>query len=177
MRPDPSAVPATAKVHDVTDASLSKPAGAMPPHDHGRRASVIGDVQIPGGPLVPDGELRWRYSTSGGPGGQHVNTSNTRVEVVFDVAASLVLTESQRELIVGRLGPVVRVVVSDERSQWRNRQLARRRLGERLADALAIPQPRRATRPGRGALGRRQASRVQDQAKRAARRWTYDGDR
>ncbi len=149
----------------------------MPPHDHGRRASVIGDVQIPGGPLVPDGELRWRYSTSGGPGGQHVNTSNTRVEVVFDVAASLVLTESQRELIVGRLGPVVRVVVSDERSQWRNRQLARRRLGERLADALAIPQPRRATRPGRGALGRRQASRVQDQAKRAARRWTYDGDR
>lgn len=160
----------------MTDPSSAKPAGAKSPPERDRRAGAIGDVQIPGGPLVPEGELRWRYSTSGGPGGQHVNTSNTRVEVVFDVAASSVLSDSQRELIVGRLGPVVRVVVSDERSQWRNRQLARQRLGERLADALAIPLQRRATRPGRGAIDRRQASRVQEQAKRAARRWTFDDD-
>jgi ribosome-associated protein len=149
----------------------------MPLPDGDRRVSVIGDVQIPGGPLIPESELRWRYSASGGPGGQHVNTSNTRVEVVFDASASSALTDSQRELIVDRIGPVVRVVASDERSQWRNRQLARRRLGDRLADALAVPLQRRSTRPGRGALDRRQASRVQDQAKRAARRWTYDDDR
>jgi len=133
-------------------------------------------LQVPGGPWIPDHELRWRYSTSGGPGGQHVNTSNTRVEVVFDVEASTALDERQRELITSRLGRSVRVVASDERSQWRNRRLAAERLGERLADALEIPAERRPTRPGRGVLARRRDARVRSQTRRNARRWTYDDD-
>jgi len=177
MRPDPTAVPATPAADDVSGPSSAKPSKPTSPANRARELGATGGVQIPGGPFLPGSELRWRYSTSGGPGGQHVNTSNTRVEIVFDVAASSVLTESQRELIVGRIGPVVRVVASDERSQWRNRQLARQRLGDRLADALAVSPPRRATRPARGALARRQASRVQEQAKRAARRWSFDDDR
>jgi ribosome-associated protein len=133
-------------------------------------------VRIPGGPLIPESELRWRYSASGGPGGQHVNTSNTRAEVLFDVAASKALDDRQRQLITERLGRTVRVVASDERSQWRNRRLAAERLGDRLADALEIPPERRPTRPGRGELARRRATRLRQQAKRSSRRWTYDED-
>jgi ribosome-associated protein len=133
-------------------------------------------LQIPGGPLIPENELRWRYSTSSGPGGQHVNRSNTRVEVVFDVESSAVLDERQRELIESRLGRSVRVVASDERSQWRNRRLAAERLGERLADALEIPVERRTTAPSRGVLARRREARVRGQTRRSARRWTYDDD-
>jgi ribosome-associated protein len=133
-------------------------------------------VQVPGGPLIPESELRWRYSTSGGPGGQHVNTSNTRAEVFFDIEASTVFDESQRQLLVSRLGRVVRVVASDERSQWRNRRLAAERLGDRLADALEIPPERRPTRPSRREQERRRTSRLRQQAKRTARRWTYDDD-
>jgi ribosome-associated protein len=137
---------------------------------------ATGGVQVPGGPLIPDGELAWRYSASGGPGGQHVNTSNTKAEVVFDVEASASLTDRQRELIMNRLGRVVRVVASDERSQWRNRKLAAERLGEKLADALEIPAERRPTRPSRRELARRGATRRRQQAKRTSRRWTYDED-
>jgi ribosome-associated protein len=133
-------------------------------------------VRVPGGPLIPDAELAWRYSASRGPGGQHVNTSNTRAEVVFDVEASSVLNDQQRALITGRLGRVVRVVASDERSQWRNRKLAAERLGERLADALEIPVERRPTKPSRRELARRRTARRRDQAKRSDRRWTYDED-
>ena len=101
---------------------------------------MTGDLQVPGGgPLIPAGELRWRYSSSGGPGGQHANTSNTRAEVFFDAAASDALSPAERELVTGRLGPLVRVVASDERSQLQNRRLAMERLGERIADALENP--------------------------------------
>lgn len=126
--------------------------------------------------MIPDAELSWRYSASGGPGGQHVNTSNTRAEVIFDVAASTVLSEPQRQLISDRLGRVVRVVASDERSQWRNRKLAAERLGDRLADALEIPAERRPTKPSRRELARRRDARVRQQSKRGARRWSYDED-
>jgi ribosome-associated protein len=140
------------------------------------RTQPASGVLVPGGPLIPDGELRWRYSASGGPGGQHVNTSNTRAEVVFDVENSTALTDQQRNLIIERLGRVVRVVASDERSQWRNRKLAAERLGDRLADALEIPPERRITKPSRRELARRRTTRHRDQAKRSARRWTYDED-
>jgi ribosome-associated protein len=133
-------------------------------------------VQIPGGPRIPESELRWRYSASGGPGGQHVNTSNTRAEVLFDVGASNTLGDDQRQLIMERLGRTVRVVASDERSQWRNRRLAAERLGDRLADALEIPAERRPTRPSRRQLARRQTTRLHQQAKRSSRRWTYNDD-
>ena len=104
---------------------------------------------------IPLSELEWRFSASGGPGGQHANTSNTRAEVVFDVLASPSLGPRQRERILSRLGPRVRVVASDERSQSRNRQLALERLTQRLAAALAVRRERQPTSPSAGANQRR----------------------
>jgi ribosome-associated protein len=104
---------------------------------------------------IPDAELLWRFTASGGPGGQHANTSNTRAEVVFDVLESTALSEPQKARITARLGSEIRVVCSTERSQLRNRALARARLAERLADALHVERPRRATKPSKGAIQRR----------------------
>lgn len=92
-------------------------------------------------------ELEWRFSTSGGPGGQHANTANTRAEVRFDVAGSPSLGPRQRARLLERVGSEVRVVASDERSQVRNRELALERLRARLADALRVERPRRPTTP------------------------------
>ncbi|MGI8984423.1 MAG: alternative ribosome rescue aminoacyl-tRNA hydrolase ArfB [Acidimicrobiales bacterium] len=96
---------------------------------------------------IPMEELEWRFSSSGGPGGQHANTSNTRAEVRFDVAGSPSLGPRQRARLLERVGPSVRVVASDERSQTRNRELAARRLAARLAEGLRVETPRVATRP------------------------------
>jgi ribosome-associated protein len=104
---------------------------------------------------IPVDELEWRFSGSGGPGGQHANTANTRVELLFDVARSPSLGPRERALLLERLGPVVRVVVSDTRSQARNRELALERLRERLAAALRRPRPRRPTTPSAAARRRR----------------------
>ncbi|HZQ75921.1 MAG TPA: alternative ribosome rescue aminoacyl-tRNA hydrolase ArfB [Acidimicrobiia bacterium] len=105
--------------------------------------------------VLPLDELQWRFSASGGPGGQHVNTSNTRAEVRFDVAGSPSLGPRQRARLLDRLGPEVRVVASDERSQLRNRELALERLRSRLAEALRVETPRRATKPTKAARERR----------------------
>ena len=110
-------------------------------------------LRVTGTCAIPLDELEWRFSGPGGPGGQHANTSNTRAEVRFDVAGSPSLTESQRARLVERLGPVVRVVAADTRSQARNRELATSRLRERLSEALRTPRARRATAPT--AAGRR----------------------
>lgn len=110
---------------------------------------------------VPLAELDWRFSASGGPGGQHVNTSNTKVELRFDVAGSPSLGPRQRERLLERLGPSVRVVVSDQRSQARNRVLALERLRERLAEGLRVETPRRPTRPTRSSKVRRVESKRQ----------------
>ena len=104
---------------------------------------------------IPFDELDWRFTPSGGPGGQHANRSNTRAEVRFDAAASPSLGPRQRARIVERLGPVVRVSVDAERSQRRNRELALARLAERLGAALRIEKPRHATRPTEAARRRR----------------------
>ena len=104
---------------------------------------------------IPLDELEWRFSTSGGPGGQHANTANTRAEVRFDVARSPSLGPRQRARLLERLGPVVRVVASDERSQARNRELALERLRSRMADALRVERPRRKTVPSAAARRRR----------------------
>jgi ribosome-associated protein len=104
---------------------------------------------------IPVGELEWSFSASGGPGGQHANTANTRVEVRFDVAGSPTLTDDQRARLQRRLGDEVRVVVSDERSQARNRTIALERLADKLRSGLRTPKRRVATRPGRGAARRR----------------------
>ena len=116
-------------------------------------------------------ELEWRFSASGGPGGQHANTSNTRAEVRFDVAGSPSLGPRQRDRLLERLGPEVRVVASDERSQARNRDLALERLRARLADALRVQRPRRPTAPTKAAQHRRvEAKRQRGEIKRGRAR-------
>ncbi|MFM7463997.1 MAG: alternative ribosome rescue aminoacyl-tRNA hydrolase ArfB [Cyanobium sp.] len=111
--------------------------------------------------LIPAEELRWRFSRSGGPGGQAVNTTDSRVELVFQLAATQALPPLLKERALGRLEPrlvagELVVVASEHRSQWRNRQAARRRLQALLEVALRPPPPpRRPTRPGRGAVERR----------------------
>jgi len=100
--------------------------------------------------IAPE-ELEWRFSSSGGPGGQHANTSNTRVELLFDIEGSPSLGPRQRARLMERLGPRVRVVASERRSQLQNRELAIERLRERLAAALHVDAPRVATRPSRTA--------------------------
>lgn len=119
---------------------------------------------------VPVAELTWRFTGSGGPGGQHANTANTRVEVVFDVASSPSLRPWQRHRLESRLGPVVRVVAADERSQVRNRNLALERLAARLADGLRVATPRRPTAPTRGSVERRLASKRQRSDRKRQRR-------
>lgn len=104
---------------------------------------------------IPLDELEWRFTTSGGPGGQHANRSSTRVEVRFDVAASPTLGPRQRARLLERLGPVVRVSAGEERSQARNRSVALERLASRLAEALRIERPRVPTRPPAAAAARR----------------------
>jgi ribosome-associated protein len=125
------------------------------------------DLEVPPGPGLPDGlvvpaaELVERFSRSPGPGGQSVNTSDTRVELVYDVAGSAALDERRRERLLSRLGGTlvngaVVVVASEHRSQHRNRVAARERLTEILRTALAPPPPpRRPTRPTRGSQRRR----------------------
>jgi ribosome-associated protein len=127
-------------------------------------------LRVTGTCAIPLDELEWRFSGSGGPGGQHANTSNTRVELLFDIAESPSLAPRQRERLLERLGPVVRVVVSDTRSQARNRELALDRLRERLAAALRTPRPRRPTAPSRAARRRRvDAKRRRGELKRQRR--------
>jgi ribosome-associated protein len=112
-------------------------------------------LRVAPGVTIPWSELTWRFSGSGGPGGQHANTSNTRVEVRFDVDGSGYLPAWARQRILDRLGPVVSVTASDERSQARNRSLAARRLAARLAGALEVATPRRPTRPTKASQRRR----------------------
>jgi ribosome-associated protein len=124
---------------------------------------------------IPLDELEWRFSASGGPGGQHANTSNTKVEVRFDVESSPSLGPRQRERILEALGPTVRVVASDRRSQAQNRELALERLRQRLADALVVVTPRVATKPSRRQKARRvESKRRHSETKRARRRPTRD---
>jgi ribosome-associated protein len=110
------------------------------------------------------------FSASGGPGGQHANKAATRVELVFDVESSTAFSDAQRSRVLAKLGPVVRVVADDERSQLRNRSLAEERLAAKLRGALHVPQSRRATRPTRGAQQRRvEAKKQRGETKRYRR--------
>ena len=107
---------------------------------------------------IPLSEIELRTSRSSGPGGQHANVTASRVEAIFDVSASQALSEEQRERIAARLGPVVRAVAQDTRSQLRNRELAVERLRGRLEGALAVQRPRRATKPTAASRRRRAES-------------------
>jgi ribosome-associated protein len=104
---------------------------------------------------IPRGEVELRFSRSSGPGGQHAQKTDTRVEAVFDVEGSAALSDAQKRRVVARVGPVVRAVAQDERSQWRNRELALERLAETLREALRVQRPRRATKPTKAAVERR----------------------
>lgn len=119
---------------------------------------------------IPLSELRWRFSRSGGPGGQHANTSDTRAEVIFDIASSPSLGPRQRERLLAKLGPEVRGIASDERSQSRNRELALQRLRARIADALHIDKPRTATRPTKGSKERRLVDKKRQSERKRSRR-------
>jgi ribosome-associated protein len=134
-----------------------------------------GQLRVTSSLTIPVAELEWRFSGSGGPGGQHANTANTRVELRFDVSASPSLTDTQRARLLERIGRRVRVVVDDERSQARNRTLALERLRNRLADALWVPTPRHPTRPSRAAKERRLEAKRR-QAERKGRRRLEPGD-
>ena len=104
---------------------------------------------------IPRSEIRYRYSRSSGPGGQHAQKSETRVEAVFEVESSAALTEVQKRRVVTRSGPVLRAVAQDERSQWRNRELATERLVESLREALRVPRRRRPTKRTKASVEKR----------------------
>jgi ribosome-associated protein len=116
-------------------------------------------------------EVELRASRSSGPGGQHANVTASRVEAAFRVEASTTLDDEQRARLIEALGPVARAVAQDARSQARNRELALERLAARIADGLAVPRERRATRPTPGSrLRRLEEKRRRGERKRARRR-------
>jgi ribosome-associated protein len=126
---------------------------------------------------IPLREITVRASRSSGPGGQHANTTASRIEASFDVAASEALSEEQKRRIMARLGPRVVAVAQDERSQTRNRELALQRLAHRLQIALAPRRPRHPTRPTRSSVTQRlDAKRRQSERKRGRQRPAADQD-
>jgi ribosome-associated protein len=106
---------------------------------------------------IPMTEIELRFSRSSGPGGQHAQKTETRVEAVFDVEASATLSDAQKRRLLARTGPVVRAVAQDERSQWRNRETALERLAAALAEGLKTRRRRKPTAPTRAARERRLA--------------------
>ena len=125
---------------------------------------------------LPDDEIVVRASRSSGPGGQHANVTASRIEASFDVAASRALSDEQKRRVIERCGPRVVAVAQDARSQARNRELALDRLARRLAQALHVPRPRRATRPTAASRRRRlDAKRRAGERKAARRRVDPDG--
>jgi ribosome-associated protein len=119
---------------------------------------------------IPLGEILIRVSRSSGPGGQHANVTASRVEASFDVLASTSLSEAQRTRVLARAGERIVAVAQDERSQTRNRELALKRLAERLARALTVPRKRRPTRPTKASHERRLQTKRRDATRKRERR-------
>lgn len=128
------------------------------------------DLPINGRLAIPLAELVIRASKSSGPGGQHANVTASRIEVVWDVRSSEVVSDWQRSRILERLGPVVTAIAQDSRSQRRNRDLALERLAARVASALVVEKSRRATKPTRGSKERRLDAKRQASARKSGRR-------
>jgi ribosome-associated protein len=132
------------------------------------------------GVLVPEAELSWRFSRSSGPGGQSVNTADSRVELSFDLARSPSLPEAARQRVLGRLSHrlvdgALTIAASEYRSQYRNREAARARLVALLGEALAPPGPvRRPTKPSRGSRERRLAGKKRRSQVKSMRRRPVD---
>jgi ribosome-associated protein len=135
---------------------LCSPCLAVAVADVSEAANVEG-LDAGGLVVIPRSELEFRTSRSSGPGGQHVNKTSSRVEILWNVAHSVALSDEQRDLLITRLASrlsengEVRVVASDTRSQLRNRQTAERRLAELIARSLAVPKKRKPTRKPRAA--------------------------
>ena len=149
----------------------------------GRYGAAMEDLDLDTGHVVPGSELEWTFSPSGGPGGQHANRSATRAELRFDVEASVAFDGRELEQLMQRLGPRVRsgiitVGVDGSRSQWRNRQTARRRLRTLLEKGLEPePPPRRRTKPSRSARRRRlEEKRARAQTKQLRKRPPAEGE-
>jgi ribosome-associated protein len=134
-------------------------------------AEIDSDLEV-GRYSIPSSELTWSFGTSGGPGGQHANRSNTRAELRYDLAGSDVFPDGTKRLMLEQLGNrvvdgVVVVSVDESRSQWRNRSIARKRLTEWLESSMRRPNPRKKTRPTRASKRRRlENKRVQSEKKR-----------
>jgi ribosome-associated protein len=133
------------------------------------------DLEVSGALTIPASELSWRFSRSSGPGGQHVNTSDSRVELSWNIAESASLSDGQRMLLATRLGRrlnsgVITVTAAERRSQLRNREIALAKLAELVADGLAPEAaPRRPTKPTRGSDRSRLASKQQRSATKRQR--------
>jgi ribosome-associated protein len=119
---------------------------------------------------IPRSEIELRFSRSSGPGGQHAQKTETRAEAVFDVESSVGLTPAQKRRVSAKAGPVLRAVAQDERSQWRNRELAIERVVEQLREALKVKRRRKPTKPTAAARERRlEEKRRRSQTKRLRR--------
>lgn len=130
--------------------------------------------------IIPANEVEFRASRSSGPGGQHVNTSSTRVELTWNVVRSAALTDEERARIIAKLASkldgdgTLRVVVSDTRSQKQNRMIAEERLAASVHHGLLVRKPRKKTKPGRAAVERRIASKKKQGAKKKTRKFAGD---
>jgi ribosome-associated protein len=127
-------------------------------------------MRVARGVDIPLEEIELRASRSSGPGGQHANVTASRIEAVFDVAASQSLSEEQKRRIMARCGPRVTAVAQDARGQARNRELALERLRQRLASALHVPRSRRATKPTKASRERRLDQKRRTSERKSARR-------
>jgi len=142
--------------------------------------AMAGPLRVNGSVVIPEQELQWRFSRSSGPGGQGVNTTDSRVQLRWDVTVSTALTPEQRTLLLNRLGTrltdgVLQISASEQRSQLQNRDAAEQRLVAIVGAALAPPpRARRATRPTRGSIERRIAGKRRRSDVKRLRRDTSD---
>jgi ribosome-associated protein len=145
-----------------------------------RRGSAGVAVPVNARVAIPMSELEIRASRAGGPGGQHVNTSSTRIEVAWDIASSRAISADERERLLGKLAArldstgTLRVVSAETRSQVQNRERALARLSSVVRAALVVPKVRRSTRPSRGAKEARLETKKRRSAVKRDRRWSGD---
>jgi len=129
------------------------------------------DLEVTPSLVIPAAELQWKFSRSSGPGGQHVNTSDSRVQLTWSIAVSTAVTDDERAALLARLGASITTTVSEQRSQLRNREIAGENLAALVREALAPPSPpRRPTRPTRGSARRHLAAKKQRSATKQQRR-------
>jgi len=143
-------------------------------------APEVQGLRVSAAVTIPASEIEFRASRSSGPGGQHVNTSSTRVELTWNVVRSAALTDDQRVRILLKLQSKIdgdgtlRIVVSDTRSQKQNRAIAEERLAATVHHGLLVRKPRKKTKPGRAAVERRISSKKKQGAKKKTRRFSGD---